>query len=356
MNKFQIIIILAAAISCQRPAPQPAPTHRKPLISLATTPVKDQGKEEACWIYAYLACIETERIEQYGDSLNLSPLWLERAFLKEQARQSYLTKAQWHISMRSIGPEADRLLRQYGMVPYSNYHPEHTNTRALARDIYNKVEISVRSKARLQRLDDIIETALPRLPHNLSQGFYLYSMHYTPHQFGRSILQGIRFRWLTSFTHHPYGTVFPLELPDNRSRHRFRNVPVTTLLSTVITALRQHHPVYWEGDMRPVHDDPTDISVNENGTLSGNIRRITDLRQKAFEQYATTDQHAMAITGMTYITDHATGNPTLHFICKNSWGKDWHHKGYTLMSVHHFLLRTMFIGAVDCQHEIAIIK
>ena len=179
MKQFPIIItaaaILTTAAACQRPDPKPAQTHRKPLISLATTPVKDQGKEEACWIYAYLACIETERIEQYGDSLNLSPLWLERAYLKEQARQSYLTQAQWKISMRSIGPEADRLLRKYGMVPYSNYHSANISTKALARDIYNKVEIAVRAKAQLHRLDNLVETALPHLPHNLRQGFYLYS-------------------------------------------------------------------------------------------------------------------------------------------------------------------------------------
>lgn len=346
---YQIIIaaaILTTAAACQRPVQKPAQTHHKPLVSLATTPVKDQGKEEACWIYAYLACIETERIEQYGDSLNLSPQWLERAYLKEQARQSYLTQAQWPITMRSIGPEADRLLRQYGMVTYSNYHYDPINTKALARDIYNKVKINVRSKAGLQRLDNIIETTLPRLPHNLRNGFYLYSMHYTPQQFGRSIRQGIHFRWLTSYTHHPYGTAFPLELPDNRSRHYFRNVPITTLLSNVITSLRQHHPIYWEGDMRPITGNTADISVNENGTLKGNIPHITTLRQKAFEQYSATDQHAMAITGMTYITEKATGTPVLHFICKNSWGNTWHHKGYCLMSVQHFLISTMFVGVI----------
>lgn len=341
MKQFPIIItaaaILTTAAACQRPDPKPAQTHRKPLISLATTPVKDQGKEEACWIYAYLACIETERIEQYGDSLNLSPLWLERAYLKEQARQSYLTQAQWKISMRSIGPEADRLLRKYGMVPYSNYHTANISTKALARDIYNKVEIAVRAKAQLHRLDNLVETALPHLPHNLRQGFYLYSMHYTPQQFSRSITQGIRFRWLTSFTHHPYGTAFPLELPDNRSRHAFHNVTLSQFLKITLQALRDRHPVYWEGDMRPVADCDPAIAADATGMTASSIKKTAEARQRAFERFSTTDQHAMAIVGIT------SGRQP-YLICKNSWGKHWNDNGFTLMSLRHFLLRTTFVG------------
>lgn len=341
MKQFPIIItaaaILTTAAACQRPYPKPAQTHRKPLISLATTPVKDQGKEEACWIYAYLACIETERIEQYGDSLNLSPQWLERAYLKEQARQSYLTQTQWKISMRSIGPEADRLLRKYGMVPYSNYHSANISTKALARDIYNKVEIAVRAKAQLHRLDNLVETALPHLPHNLRQGFYLYSMHYTPQQFSRSITQGIRFRWLTSFTHHPYGTAFPLELPDNRSRHLFRNVTLSQFLKITLQALRDRHPVYWEGDMRPVADCDPAIAADATGMTASSIKKTAEARQRAFERFSTTDQHAMAIVGIT------SGRQP-YLICKNSWGKHWNDNGFTLMSLRHFLLRTTFVG------------
>ena len=92
-------------------------------LVLCTTPVKDQGKVEACWIYAYLACIETERIENFRDSMNLSPIWLVRNLLLEQASESYLSQGAMPVSVRGIGPDAERLLKKYGMVQWSTYCP-----------------------------------------------------------------------------------------------------------------------------------------------------------------------------------------------------------------------------------------
>jgi bleomycin hydrolase len=68
---------------------------------------------------------------------------------------------------------------------------------------------------------------------------------------------------------------------------------------------------------------------------------ITSLRQKALERFITTDQHAMAIVGLT---KNKQGD-TL-FICKNSWGKQWGMNGYCLMSKEDFLINTILVGVV----------
>ena len=49
-----------------------------------TTPVKQQGEGYTCWIYAVLATIETDRIEQ-NDSINLSPAFVERNLITQNA-------------------------------------------------------------------------------------------------------------------------------------------------------------------------------------------------------------------------------------------------------------------------------
>ena len=54
-------------------------------VLLRTTPVKDQGNSNACWIYAMLATIESEHLRD-GDSVNLSATYLCRHALAEQVQ------------------------------------------------------------------------------------------------------------------------------------------------------------------------------------------------------------------------------------------------------------------------------
>lgn len=300
-------------------------------ILLKHTPIKDQGKTDACWIYAYLACIETERIEHYADSVNLSPLWLIRADMMQKARECYLTKGSRNITPRGIGPQAENLMKEYGMVQWSNYKPdENLSCNAIARDITNKTNIAIMARKGINTLNEEISNALPPLPHNIKEGFYLYSAHYSPKQFANSLRYGIKTQWLTSYTHHPFHTAFDIELPDNTQHHKIMNVPIDTLYQMTITALRNHHPVFWEGKMPD--------SCKEETTENPDYKKIQQQRQSLFENFKVTDQHAMAIIGL--IKD----KNNLHFICKNSWGKDWGNNGYYLMTTKDFLLNTIIAG------------
>ena len=326
------LFFLLLLSSCTQPSSDKSylnPSHSGEMEGgFSTTPVKDQGKVEACWIYAYLACIETERIEYFRDSMNLSPIWLVRNLLLEQASESYLSQGAMPVSVRGIGPDAERLLKKYGMVQWSTYCPDDLNSRVLERIVRQKVKIAVNNRMGLERLNNEVDEALPFIPHNLRNGFYLYSAHYTPKQFGESLLYGIKFKWLTSYTHHPYGEPFVLEVPDNHRRHAVMNVPINDMYSQVVNALKNHHPIYWEGRM----------PGNRKPSIDGNLPL---LRQRALERFKTTDQHAMAIVGLT-----KTKQGDTCFICKNSWGEQWGMNGYCLMSKEDFLINTILVGVV----------
>ena len=260
--------------------------------------------------------------------MNLSPIWLVRNLLQEQASESYLSQGTMPVSVRGIGPDAERLLKEYGMVQWSTYCPDNLNSKALSRLVRQKVSIAIKHRKGLNTLNEDVDNALPFIPHNLRKGFYLYSAHYTPKQFGESLLYGIKFTWLTSYIHHPYGKPFVLEVPDNHRRHALMNVPLDDMYSQVVEALKKHHPVYWEGAM----------SGKRKPSIDGDV---TTLRQRSFERFHTTDQHAMAIVGMT-----KTKQGDIRFICKNSWGKEWGNNGYCLMSKEEFLINTILVGIV----------
>ena len=80
------IHFIAAAVlllySCGRPQPAPQTEDRAFAddVRLRTTPVKNQGRSQLCWIYAMLATIETDRI-MAGDSVNLSPDYPARMWM-----------------------------------------------------------------------------------------------------------------------------------------------------------------------------------------------------------------------------------------------------------------------------------
>lgn len=329
-----VLLLFLCACSGHESADELLPridTHSlKTDVLLSYTPVKDQGNMKTCWIYAYLACLETERIEQYGDSLNLSPLWLERALLTQQAMEYYFSQATGAISMRGVGPEAELLINKYGMVPYTNYNTTETlNSNVLERSIANSVGIAVRARNGIDTLPSVIDEILPSLPHSIDRGFYLYSVRYTPRQFSQSLVSGVSFRWITSYTHHPYGETFALEVPDNRQHHEFLNLPLDSLYSLTVSALRSHHPVYWEGGLSDFSRD-TETRITPS---------LIARRQKAYSQFRVTDDHAMAIIGMAH-----DAHGTEYLICKNSWGRGVGNDGLYYMPKSQFLMNTIFIG------------
>lgn len=328
-----VCITLTQTIQCQSNANAPLSAEKIGQgggVMLPYTPVKDQEKTSACWIYAYLACVETERIEHYGDSMNLSPYWMIYHMLKEQAAECYLTQGKKEITERGIGPEAERLLKEYGIVPWSNFKPsDGINSSVMVRSLSAIVKTSVHSRKGLTAVSDATVDALPHLPHNLHDGFYLYGAHYTPQEFARSLLNGITTEWLTSYTHHAFNEPFVLEVPDNTRLHKVMNVPIDTLFHKTIAALKHHHPVFWEGEMEY---KKYSISHNTN---------VQEKRQKAFETFQVRDQHAMAIIGLT---KDKNGDPIL--ICKNSWGKEWGKNGFHLMSKEEFLINTVMVGVM----------
>jgi bleomycin hydrolase len=61
-----------------------------------------------------------------------------------------------------------------------------------------------------------------------------------------------------------------------------------------------------------------------------------DIRQQAFESYATTDDHLMHLTGIA-----KDQNGKTYFITKNSWGEISPYEGFLYMSAPYFRMKTV---------------
>ena len=326
---FMAIAMLASCSSNASSDTVPEGFHADVLLPI--TPIKDQGSSELCWIYAMLATLETDRLAM-GDSINLSPLWCARQSLCEQSQRAFLCEDT--ISMRGTLPEAYEIINSHGLMPYDSYRADKEKLSAVrpsARNLYHTARTLTAQKSSLKELDEatsnILNTTLAPAPHLV----FLYSMEYTPQEFAESVSLPGEWIALTSFSHHPYFTSFPLEIPDNRQQHTSLNLPLDSLLSAIDHSLDAHHPVAWEGGMRVINKK----TVKGSKKKVENISEFADLRQQLFEQHILTDDHCMSIIGYGHTPDNKR-----YYILKNSWGED---SGLYYLSRQDLILRTIMV-------------
>ena len=242
MRQFTYVMIALLLAGCTKQEPR----HFTHEVVNRMTPIKNQGESETCWIYAMLAAIETEHLA-WGDSVNLSPYFIEKMLDKEPACPK---------SKRGMGATLLRLIQKYGIVGYSAMH----------------------------------STATPP-----PRWVFLLGATYTVHEFARSVCGPQEYLALTSNAHKPYYQTVDLDVADNWLKNRFYNIPIDTLLAKTERAVRRHHGVCWEskghamaivGIARDDQGQPYFIMKNSWGTDHpyGGLDYLSfdDFREKTF--------------------------------------------------------------------------
>ena len=294
-------------------------------LRLPTTPVKDQGSSSLCWVYAMLATLETEHIMR-GDSVNLSPDYVARMYLSEQANRRRLlpnkvVQKEAGITTRGMCTMALDLIQTYGLQHYDAYrHKPDMDYNVLCR--------------KLDKGNDA-EKLLDKYIGPLPKQVFMLGALYTPLEFAHSVCTDDEYIALTSFTHHPYGQRFPLEVPDNYFHNTFLNVPLDTMMNRIVQSLRSGHPVCWEGDT----SEPGFLFGEGYAVLKNEKKKVTaERRQASFEARRTTDDHVMEIVGLAH-DQHGRR----FFLCKNSWGTDNRYHGFMFLSENYVRMKTIAV-------------
>ena len=294
-------------------------------LRLPTTPVKDQGSSSLCWVYGMLATLETEHIMR-GDSINLSPDYVARMYLSEQANRRRLlpnktVQKEAGITTRGMCTMALDLIQTYGLQHYDAYrHKPDMDYNVLCRKLDKGNDA-----------EKLLDKYIGPLP---NQVFMLGAL-YTPLEFAHSVCTDDEYIALTSFTHHPYGQRFPLEVPDNYFHNTFLNVPLDTMMNRIVQSLRSGHPVCWEGDT----SEPGFLFGEGYAVLKNEKKKVTaERRQASFEARRTTDDHVMEIVGLAH-DQHGRR----FFLCKNSWGTDNRYGGFMFLSENYVRMKTIAV-------------
>lgn len=331
MTRTIILTLLAVLLAACSPSGNGGGAERRLADSVAVTlptresDVYDQGRTQACWLYAMCACIEHEACRG-GDDVVVSRQWLMSRLMEEQAMERYdimLTErrapqdgGRGTLSMRGVGPDALRLIDTYGMVPYQHERSRIGNSRVLERRLVLAVDNAVSHRQSPAAISERIRQLLPRFTIARHDGkgddasFYYLSMRYTPRQFAESVMYFQRWHWYATDVRRPWREPFALTVSDNRRYHQYDNRPMGELLTMVCRSLSEGHAVYWEYGLR--------ASPQKGGG-------------------GAASDHAMAIIGMR-------GDK---FVCLNSYGLDWGTEGCCLVSKEYFLRHTCNIGIIE---------
>lgn len=131
-----------------------------------------------------------------------------------------------------------------------------------------------------------------------------------------------------------------MAVPDNWSFDQAYNVQMTDFVKVIDNALKKGFTVAWASDVSERYfswrngvafvpeKDLDQMTLDEQKMLFNapptQERTITaEMRQKAFDNYETTDDHAMHIVGLA-----KDQNGREYYIVKNSWGVNNDHQGY----------------------------
>lgn len=320
------------------------------VINLENTSVKDQGSSGTCWSYSANSFIESEMIRMGKKPVELSQIFT--------ARNAYIEKGKMYVKMHgavTLGEggafhDVMNMYKKYGTVPQSVYTGlQEGQTRNNFSEMSKMTESVLGSVIKNDKLSEnwlkaytsVIDTYLGEAPTE----FMYEGKKYTPKTFADQVV-GVKaedYVEISSLKEYPYYSKFVLLVPDNWSFDLVYNVKMDELVETVDAALKNGYTVAWAGDVSEKgfswkngvayvpETDFAQMTAEQKADMFNGPKaekKVTeDERQKAFDNYETTDDHGMHITGIA-----KDQNGKEYYIVKNSWGLSNDYKGYMYMT------------------------
>lgn len=320
-------------------------------VRLPCTEVKNQQRTGTCWSFATASFLESEVKRMGMGDIDLSEMYVVRSIYNDKAMNYMLRQGKANFSQGSLSHDLIRMVSVAGVVPESVYDGKIDDNRG-----HDHSEMEAGLKGYLdgvrtqQRLSPYWQTAFSAIMDAYMGAapdqFTVNGKSYNPYTYAQAL--GIRpadYISITSFTHHPFGQEFILEIPDNYSNGSYYNMPLADLVATIDRALDEGYTVAWDGD---VSEDgfsskhgvavlPISFDKEKTFEAPGEEQEVTQAsRQAAFMDYRTTDDHLMHIIGRA---KDQNGKP--YYIIKNSWGERGPYDGLLYMSLPYLKAKTV---------------
>ncbi len=353
-NNFSLLVLLFASLICYSQS-----YKFETIIDLETTDVISQGNTGTCWSFSTSSFLESEIIRLTGKEIDLSEMYTVRNTYPKKAWNYVMRQGKAQFSEGGLAHDVINSVAEYGLVPNSvfsgleNNESRHNHSELIAV-LKGLLDVYINNPARQlsPKWKQVTESVLDiYLGENIST-FNYNGKQYTPKSFlEMTKIESKNYVTITSFNHKPYYSNFILNIPDNFSNGSFFNVELNDLVSIANNALKKGYTIELDCDVSEktfsakhgIAVIPEDDTTKAEAIISVRPEKniTSELRQQEFENYNTTDDHLMHITGL--MKDQ---NGTTYYKIKNSWGKDANrvaNKGYVYMSEAYFKLKTISI-------------
>ena len=343
---------------------------------LKITPVKNQNRTGTCWCFSTLGFLESELLRMGKGEYDLSEMFIVSKNYKDKAEKFVRLHGELNYAQGGSFEDVLQAWKDYGIVPESVM-----NGLQYGEDMHVHNELESASRAYLDEMiknpnrklstawkkgfDGIIDAYLGTAP----EKFTYNGKEYTPKSFAAEL--GINpddYVSLTSYTHHPFYSEFAIEVQDNWRWATSYNLPIDELMQVFENAINTGYTIAWGADVSEkgftrngIGVIPDIESMERSGSdqdrwlglstseKDAEIKKMMEkpckeleitqeMRQEAYDNYETTDDHGMQIYG---IAKDQTGKK--FYMIKNSWGTDNKYKGTWYISENFVKYKTMNI-------------
>jgi bleomycin hydrolase len=332
---------------------------------IEATEIKNQAHSGTCWSYATSSFVESEMIRKGKTPIDLSEMFTVRQVYVDKGIKYVRLNGHLNFAQGGALPDVLYVIKKYGAVPqdvyqglnYGEIKNKHSELETVLKNFLDGVIKNPNkrlSTAWGPSFQAILDNYLGKYP----EQFNYNGKSYSPRTFADQVV-GINpddYVQLTSFSHDPYYSEVFIEVPDNWAWGISYNVPLDDMHQAVNRALENNFTISWAADVSEKgfslkngvaivpEKDYEDMNEEEKATMFNGPqpeKKINEqIRQLAYDNYETTDDHAMHITGTAKDKD---GN--LYYLVKNSWGdrKNDYRDGYLFVSESYLRYKTISV-------------
>ena len=339
------------------------------------TSIKNQNRSSTCWSFSGVGFFESELLRLGKGEFDLSEMFIVHHTMQDRGENYVRYHGDASFSPGGSFYDFVACYNKYGMVPqdvmpgimYGEDKHVHNELDAVAGayvSAIGKGNFKKLTPVWKKGLESIYDTYLGECP----KEFTYKGKTYTPRTFADEAL-GLNMNdyvSLTSYTHHPFYSKFIIEIQDNWRNATSYNLPLDEFMAVMDNAVKNGYTFAWGSDVSEEGFTRNGIAVFPDAKKSAELtgsdmarwvgksaasKRVSltskplpevevtqEMRQQAYDNWETTDDHGMLIYGIA-----KDQNGKEYFMVKNSWGESGKYKGTWYASKAFVAYKTMNI-------------